>query len=94
MNLKRDFKEALESGAGHEALLELVRRHKHAGLGQRAAYDALQDLWLEYGFENDSQEGENAIRDNLEYVMEVVWGFSPASVAIWPTSLSMEKQPT
>lgn len=83
----------LESGADHAALLELVRRHKEGGLSQRDAYDALHELWLEHGFDDD-QKGENQLRDDLEYVMEIVWGFCPAAAAIWPTSLSNEKQPT
>lgn len=94
MNPKRDFKKALEAGSGHAVLLELVREYKHVGLSQRAAYDTLQELWLEYGFDNDPHEGENEIRDDLEYVMEVVWGFCPAGIAIWPGSLSSEKQPS
>jgi hypothetical protein len=94
MNLKQDIKAALDAAAGDDALLELVRQHKRAGLEQRAAYDELQEVWLEFGFDNDSHDGENATRDNLEYLMEVVWGFCPAGIAIWPTSLSPERQPT
>lgn len=85
---------ALDGGKNQEALLELVRRYKEAGLGQRAAYDALQELWHEYGFNDDAQQAENNARDNLEHVMEIVWGYSPSAGAIWPTSLSREKQPT
>jgi len=94
MSLKTEFKEALEGGAAHDALLDLVRRHKQAGLDQRPAYDALRALWLEYGFDDDAQDDENAVRDNLEYVMEVVWGYCPAGSSLWPTSLSRERQPT
>ncbi|MEX0701679.1 MAG: hypothetical protein WD069_06235 [Planctomycetales bacterium] len=93
MDVKGEFRTALESGANDAALLELVRRHKASGLAQRDAYDALQELWQEYGFHDDDQT-ESEVRNNLEYVMENVWGFCPAAAAIWPESLSNEKQPT
>lgn len=93
MTLKREFKTALEAGEDHRALLDIVRRHKASGLAQRDAYDALQELWQEYGYHDDEQS-ESELRNNLEYIMEIVWGFCPAAAAIWPESLSNERQPT
>jgi hypothetical protein len=85
-DLKNDFRTALEEHLGHESLLEIVRRYKSAGGGQRQAYDALQSLWIEMGFDEDPHDAENETRDNLEYVMEVVWGFSGRP--IWESSLA------
>lgn len=92
MALKNEFQANLERGADHEELLALVRRFKTGGVGQREAYDQLQELWLEYGFDDD--DGETSIRENLEYVMEIVWGFCPAGRRIWEQSLSKQNQPT
>ncbi|MGD9857893.1 MAG: hypothetical protein AB7U20_23360 [Planctomycetaceae bacterium] len=94
MRLKTEFRASLESGANHDELAALVRRHKASGLSQREAYDQLQQLWVEYGFDADDHDGENPVRDNLEYIMEIVWGFCPAERAIWEDSLSTQNQPT
>ena len=62
--------------AAHDRLLELVQRHQAAGMKPRAAYDILERIWLDFGF-NDSDE-QSALRDTLEYVMEKMWYACPA----------------
>jgi len=94
MTFKETFQKRLERGDGADELLTLVRDYKAKGLSQREAYDELQELWLSYGFDDDDHDGVNSIRDNLEYVMEVVWGFCPAGRALWEGSLSQQRQPT
>jgi len=88
MDMKREFQDALERGATHDSLVEIVRRHKQGGMTQRQSYDALQEIWLEKGFDDDDGEEENPVRDELEAVMEIVWGFCPSQRAIWDTPLS------
>lgn len=94
MTFKDAFQNKLSSGADHEELIELVLQFKADGIGQREAYDRLQEIWLEYGFDDDDGESRNVIRDNLEYVMEIVWGFCPTASQIWEGSLSRQDQPT
>jgi hypothetical protein len=91
MTLKETFQKRLELGDGADELLDLVRDYKTKGLSQRAAYDELQELWLSCGFDDDDG-GEDPVRDNLEYVMEVVWGFCPAGQELWEGSLSQQRQ--
>lgn len=71
MDFKSDFLTALRAGEDYDALMELVRRHHSQGLSINAAYEALEQIWLEHGF-NEGGEG-GAFQDNLEAVMEKVW---------------------
>jgi len=75
MDFKHDFLAALRRGEDYDALMELVRRHRSQGLSVDAAYEALQQIWFEHGF--DEQREESALQDNLEAVMEKVWYGSP-----------------
>jgi hypothetical protein len=71
MSFKQEFVTALQSGKEHQDLLEVVRRHygdKEAG---SEAYDALEEIWRDLGFQESDQD--SPIRDELEYVMERVW---------------------
>jgi hypothetical protein len=88
MNLKAEFRKELLSGASHEELIEVVLRYKSQGGTQREAYDQLHELWLELGFDEDESDAPNNQRDELEYVMEIVWGFCSSDKALWETSLS------
>jgi hypothetical protein len=94
MTLKETFQKRLERGDSADDLLDVVRDYKSNGLSQREAYDELQELWLSYGFDDDDRDGVNPLRDNLEYAMEVVWGFCPSGQGIWDGSLSQQRQPT
>lgn len=85
-DLKSEFRAALGRRADHEALLDIVRRYKAFGGSPQQAYDVLQAIWIGMGFDEDPHDAVNETRDNLEYVMEVVWGFSGR--AIWESSLS------
>ncbi len=88
MNLKLEFSKALHSGASQEALIEIVLQYKSTGGTQRGAYDQLHELWLELGFDEDESDHPNSQRDELEYVMELVWGFCSSEKTLWETSLS------
>jgi hypothetical protein len=77
MSLRDDFETAWKAGDDHDSLLALVRRHQEQGLGARKAYDMLQQLWLENGY--DDCEGTNPLQDNLEYIMEKLWYEQPAT---------------
>lgn len=76
MNFKQEFMAALRSGAKHEALLGIVRRHYSGRSSAQAVYNALQEIWLELGFDKDG--AESSLRDELEYVMEKAWFQCPA----------------
>lgn len=78
-----EFRNVMEQGATHEALLEIVRQNKSAGATQRETYDALHELWLAYGFDNS--EVETPMQNELGFVLEVVWYGQRGT---WDTSLS------
>lgn len=88
MNFNADFRKALLSGASHENLINLVLDYKSVGGTQRVAYDQLHELWLAVGFDEDESDHPNPQRDEVEYVMELVWGFCSSEKALWETSLS------
>jgi hypothetical protein len=68
---KQECLTALRAGADYEALMELGRVHRSQGLSLDAAYESLQQIWLEHGFDHRQEEG--GIKDTLEAVMEKVW---------------------
>ena len=76
MDLKHEFLTALRGGEDHDRLLELVHRHQAGGTTPQMAYDILERIWLDFGF-NDSDE-QSELRNNLEYVLEKVWYECPA----------------
>ena len=76
MELKQEFLAVLLEGADHEALLELVYRYQVRGLAPQQAYEVLQQIWLELGF--NEREEASTLQDNLEYVMEKIWFGCPA----------------
>lgn len=71
MNFKNDFLTALQAGEDYEALMDLVRHYCMQGLSMEAAYAALHEIWLEYGFDTEGAD-EETMRDTLETVMEKV----------------------
>jgi hypothetical protein len=73
MAFKQEFLAALQAGKDHHALMEIVRRHFGDATEERAAYDALEQLWRDLGFQKSDQE--SPLRNELEYVMERVWYF-------------------
>jgi hypothetical protein len=88
MNLQSEFQDALARGADDDELLDVVRRYKSGGGNQREAYDALHAIWSDHGYAADTSESDDPTRDQLEYVMEIVWGFCSTDQAIWETTLS------
>ena len=53
--------------------MEIVGRHYGGKEIGREAYESLEHLWRELGFQESDQE--SPLRDDLEYVMERVWYF-------------------
>jgi len=76
MNFKNDFLAALRAGQDHQALMELVLRHRTEGLSVNAAYEALHEIWAEHDFGTKMAE-EGTLQDTLETVMEKVWYGQP-----------------
>lgn len=76
MTFKQEFLSALKGGKGYQTLLEMVRRFQKEGLLQQQTYDDLQEIWLEFGFDNRQDGGD--LQNNLEAVMEKVWYECPA----------------
>ncbi len=72
MTFKQEFVTALKQGLDPQALVNLaLARHSDP----QKAYEALEDIWRELGF--DTKEGAPG-QDDLEYVMEKLWYSSPA----------------
>jgi hypothetical protein len=71
MDFKRDFLTALHAGREYHELIELVRRHRAQGLSADTAYEMLEQIWLDHGFDEKDEGG--VWQDNLETVMEKVW---------------------
>ena len=88
MDLKLTIQVALQDTQSSFALLEIIRAFKESGGSQCKAYDTLESIWKDFGFDNDDGSTENCLRDHLEVAMEVVWGFCPTSKMIWSQSLS------
>jgi hypothetical protein len=76
MDLRTEFLAALHRGDDYDALLELVHRHQSQGLPPQDAYQILQQIWLDFGF-NKIEEGSDR-QNNLEYVLEKIWYECPA----------------
>jgi hypothetical protein len=73
MSFQQEFLAALQSGKDHRALTEIVRRHYAGKETGREAYESLEQMWRELGFQESDEESPQ--RDELEYVMERVWYF-------------------
>lgn len=94
MELDAEVRDVLARDPDHSVLLQIMRRFKEAGGSQREAYDTLQRIWEEHGFHSDEHDSPNVLRDELEYTMEVVWGFCSSGQMIWDSSLTNEYRPS
>jgi hypothetical protein len=90
-DLDSEVRDALAREPDHKALMDIMRHFKEAGGSQREAYDTLQRIWEEHGFHDDEHASPNVLRDELEYTMEVVWGFCSSGQRIWDSSLNNEQ---
>jgi hypothetical protein len=68
-----ELRDALERGAKFDALIELVRESYAAGWTKDEAYETLQQIWLEFGYDDDDHDAPDPKRDELEYLLERVW---------------------
>jgi hypothetical protein len=73
MSFKQEFLTALQSRKEYQDLIEIVRRYYGGKDTGREAYDALEQIWRDLGFQESVQD--SPLRDELEYVMERVWYF-------------------
>jgi hypothetical protein len=71
MSFKQEFLTALQSGKDDRTLMGIVSRHFGKDEAENAAYEALEELWRELGFEESDET--SPLRNELEYVMERVW---------------------
>jgi hypothetical protein len=85
--LRDEIVSALQRGALHSDLLNIVLRHKSHGVSQRTTYDTLQAISIELGCNKDENE-EHPQCETLGDLMDRVWGFCPVRDAIWDSSLS------
>jgi len=67
------LREALEQEAKYGSLRNLVRDYYAAGWTKDEAYHSLQQIWLDYGYDDDDHDEPDAKRDQLEYLLERVW---------------------
>lgn len=80
MNFKNRFLEALQARRPDPELLQIVHESRTQTFGPREAYQALQAIWMEFGFDERSDGG--ALQDSLEYVMEKTWYECPADASL------------
>ncbi|REJ89542.1 MAG: hypothetical protein DWQ34_03320 [Planctomycetota bacterium] len=71
--LKSEIQESLDQGADHQKLRIIVSGFYAAGGSKDEAYHALEEIWRDFGFDEDDGGQPNPKRDELEYVMEQVW---------------------
>jgi hypothetical protein len=57
MDFKQEIHAALQSSKGYPDLSEIVHRHHATGLESRAAYKLLEEIWIEFGF-NENRGAE------------------------------------
>ena len=82
MDFKQKFLTALRAGKDDKDLLGIVRESQTKSFTMREAYDALQEIWIELGFDERSDGG--SLQDRLEYVMEKVWYECPVGESLTP----------
>ena len=80
MDFKQRFLEALRAGKDDEALLTMARKSVTGSFCFRDAYDVIQSIWHDLGFDERSDGG--ALQDRLEYVMEKVWYECPTDTSV------------
>jgi hypothetical protein len=73
---KENVRTTLERNPEPKPLIDLVGRFASTGGSKTEIYETLQELWLEYGFDNDEHRQPAPKRDALELVMEHVWYWS------------------
>jgi hypothetical protein len=71
--LKDDLRDALHRGADHETLARIVQNFYAAGGTQDQAYETLQEIWRDYGYDGDDARRPDQRRNDLEFMMERVW---------------------
>jgi hypothetical protein len=71
MALKQELLTALQNGATHTAVLEILRVHRSELIEPKAAYGILEQIWLELGFDDSDEQSQ--LRNELECALEKTW---------------------
>lgn len=71
MKFKYEFIAAWQGGQDYRTLQALAVLHQAQVPQPQQTYDALQEIWLEFGY--DKSEDATPLQDTLEAVMEKVW---------------------
>lgn len=80
MDFKNRFLEALRAGNDDGALLKMARDSATQSFGLHDAYEVMQNIWHDFGFDERSDGGK--LQDSLEYVMEKIWYEIPTTEVI------------
>jgi hypothetical protein len=75
MQFKQELLTALQTGATHGTLLDIPREHRSELVEPHTAYEVLEQIWLELGF--DDSDVESPLRNELEVALETTWYGSP-----------------
>jgi hypothetical protein len=75
-----ELEAALARKAASDELVAVLRRHRDAGLSQRAAYDSLQTL--------RSREIGEPDEDRILELMDIVSGFCHPACRLWDDQLT------
>ncbi len=73
MELKHELLTALHNGATAAALWEILRAHRSELVEPKSAYEILEQIWVELGF--DDSDLESRLRDELEFALDRTWHF-------------------
>lgn len=71
MELKQELLMALQNGASHVTLLDILGAHRSELVEPQAAYEILEQIWLQLGF--DDSDLESPLRNELELALEKTW---------------------
>ena len=72
-DLSVELRDALNRSADHETLKGAIDHYYASGGTKDEAYEALQKIWLEFGYDEDDGSQADPRRNDLEAVMERVW---------------------
>lgn len=80
MEFKNQVVAAIRSGEADDCLLALIHSPGSGSRTPQDAYDVLQEIWLEFGFDGRSHGGK--IQDTLEFLMEKTWQECPLAESL------------
>jgi hypothetical protein len=87
-DLDDELFDALDRGKPFDDLLDVLRRFKQRGVSQRAVYDKLTAIWMQFGCGDEAEQSPGCTQ--VEDLLEIVGHHRPTKHAIWAGSLSSE----